>query len=62
MERYCGGSSRRFGYSPLPRWADFDAVLWEPTEKPQRRETKPLQTAWRMDKVKFGLLGGNEYI
>lgn len=60
MERCCGGLADYLVILRSPKWADFDATLWEHTDKPQRRETKLLQTAWQMYKVKFGLLGGHE--
>lgn len=52
-----GGSGRIFGGSPLLKWADFDAVLWD-TDKPQPKQTAP--DILQMCTTKFELLTTTE--
>lgn len=46
---------RLFGFSPLPNRADFDAVMWEPADKPQ---TKLVQADWQIYKAESEVLVG----
>lgn len=61
MERYCGGLADCLVILRSPNGLTLMPSCGNTQEEPQRCETKPLQTAWWMYKVKFGLLGGYEY-